>query len=249
MVILFLLLISGCIGLFLKKAQRVFIEKHLRGEFMRFRIVKRELEIGKQINELTEQILEAGMLCRNGVDAYLKGNLDVVRASLICIRDTEKRWDMLRRSMEEALYRNTLIPQSCTDVMKLLESMNVLLNQFKDLISQLEIECPDICAEFHQDLRKLLEYSVEAVEADIRSCRAFFNNMYSVSDHIHKVFFWEKESDKVSARLQRAIFSNENIDLSHKMHLHFFVKQIARIVDDAENVADRLNIYVNSRMT
>lgn len=215
---------------------------------MRFGIVKRELEIGKQITELTEQISEAGMLCRNGVDAYLKGNLDVFRASLICIRDTEKRWDMLRRSVEEALYCNSLIPEFRADVMKLLKDMNVLLNQFKDLISQLEIECPDICAEFHQDFRKLLEYSVEAVEADIRSCRAFFHNIYSVSDHIHKVFFWEKESDKISARLQRAIFSSENLDLSHKMHLHFFAKQIARIADDAEDVADRLNSYVNKRM-
>jgi len=215
---------------------------------MRIGIIRQEVDIEKQIHELTDQITEAGMLCKSGVDAYLKGNLEAFTASLTCIRDTEKRGDMLRRSIEEALYRKTLIPESRGDVMQLLEDMDILLNQFRDLISQLEIEHPDISEEFHHDFRELLEYSVEAVEAEVRSCRAFFNDIYSVSDHIHKVSFWEKETDKISTRLQRAIFSREDLTLSQKMQLRFFAKQIDRIADDAEDIADRLNIYVSKRM-
>jgi len=86
------------------------------------------------------------------------------------------------------------------------------------------------------------------VEADVRSCRAFFKDIHAVNDHIHKVSFWEKESDKVSTRLQRAIFRRSDLDLSHKMHLRFFAKQVDRIADEAEDVADRLNIYVIKRM-
>jgi len=215
---------------------------------MRIRIIRQEVDIEKQIHEFTDQISEAGMLCKSGVDAYLKGNLEAFTASLTCIRDTEKRGDMLRRSIEEALYRKTLIPESRGDVMQLLEDLDILLNQFRDLISQLEIEHPDISKEFHHDFRELLEYSVEAVEAEVRSCRAFFNDIYSVSDHIHKVSLWEKETDKISTRLQRAIFSREDLTLSQKMHLRFFAKQIDRIADDAEDIADRLNIYVSKRM-
>jgi uncharacterized protein len=215
---------------------------------MGFGILKKELDIGKQINELTDQISEAGMFCKSGVDAYLKGNLDSFTASLTCIRATEKRGDKLRRSIEDTLYRKTLIPESRADVLELLENMDILLNQFKDLISQLEIEHPVIEEEFQRDFRVLLEYTIEAVEADIRSCVAFFNNINSVADHIHKVSFWEKETDKISTRLQRAIFSREDLDLSHKMQLCSFAKQIDRIADDAEDIADRLNIYVNKRM-
>ncbi len=215
---------------------------------MRIGILKKEMDIGKQIHELTDQISEAGMFCKSGVDAYLKGNLDSFTASLTCIRDTEKRGDMLRRSIQETLYRKTLIPESRTDVLELLENMDLLLNQFKDLISQLEIEHPVIEEEFHHDFRELLEYSVEAVEAEVRSCRAFFDDICSVADHIHKVSFWEKETDKISTRLQRAIFSREDLNLSHKMQLRFFVKQIDKIADDAEDIADRLNIYVSKRM-
>lgn len=215
---------------------------------MGFGILKKELDIGKQINEFTGQISEAGMFCRSGLDAYMKGNLDSFTASLTCIRDTEKRGDKLRRSIEDTLCRKTLIPESRTDVLELLENMDVLLKQFKDLISQLEIEHPVIEPEFQGDIMALLQYTIEAVEAGIRSCVAFFNSINSVADHIHKVSFWEKETDKISTRLQRAIFSRDDLDLSHKMQLRFFVKQIDGIADDAEDIADRLNIYVSKRL-
>ena len=44
------------------------------------------------------------------------------------------------------------------------------------------------------------------------------------------------------------IFGRKDLHLSHKMHLRFFVKQVDRIADEAEDVADRLNIYVIKRM-
>ena len=154
---------------------------------------------------------------------------------------------MLRRSIEEALYRRTLIPESRADVMELLEDMDALLNQFKDLITRLDIELPEMGEGLHADFRKLLDYSVEAVEADVRSCRAFFGNIQSFSDHIHKVNFWKREAQEVSVRFQKNVFAQDSLTLSQKMHLRSFAKQIDRIADDAEAVADRLRIYVSKK--
>lgn len=211
-------------------------------------IMKRKIGIEKQVDEFLDRVSEAGLLCKSGVDAYLKGNMEVFATSLTCIRDTEHRGDDLRRSIEQDIYTKTLIPESRGDVMELLEDMDALLDRFTGLIWQFEIERPDICAEFHESFKELLQYSVESVEANVKSCRAFFKDINTVADHIHKVSFWEKESDKVSTRLQRAIFGNGNLHLSHKMHLRFFAKQVDRIADEAEDVADRLNIYVIKRM-
>ncbi len=189
------------------------------------------------------------MFCQSGVDAYLKGNLDAFTASLTCIRDTEKQGDTLRRSIEETLYRKTLIPDSRADVLELLENMDSLLDQLKEVVSEIEIERPVISEEFQQDFRDLLKYTVETVEADLRSCRAFFSDIYSVADHIHKVSFWETETDKISTRLQRTIFARKDLNLGHKMQLRYFVKQIDQIADDAEDIADRLNIFVSKRVS
>jgi len=68
-----------------------------------------------------------------------------------------------------------------------------------------------------------------------------------VADHMHKVSFWEKQSDIISTRLQRAIFKREDLRLSHRMQLRDFVRQVDEIADCAEDVADRLSIYVIKR--
>ena len=209
---------------------------------------KKKIGIERQVGEFLDRVSEAGLLCRGGMDAYLRNELEVFATTLESIRDTEHHGDGLRRTIELELYRKTLIPESRGDVMELLEDMDALLDRFTGLIWQFEIERPEICPEFHADFKELLQHSIEAVEAMVRSCRSFFTEIHSVSDHIHKVSFWEKESDKVSTRLQKAIFSREDLRLSHRMHLRFFVKQVDRIADEAEDVADRLNIYVLKRM-
>lgn len=209
---------------------------------------KKIIGIEKQVDEFLDRVSEAGLLCKNGMDAYLKGNTEAFAMSLASIRESEHQGDKLRRTIEQELYRKTLIPESRGDVMELMEDMDALLDRFTGLIWQFEIEKPEICSEFHDDFRELLRYSVEAVESNVLSCRAFFTDIQAVSNHLHKVSFWEKESDKVSTRLQKAIFSREDLRLSHRMHLRFFAKQVDRIADEAEDVADRLNIYVIKRM-
>jgi predicted phosphate transport protein (TIGR00153 family) len=209
---------------------------------------KKQIGIEKQVDEFLDRVSEAGLLCKNGMDAYLKENMETFGMSLASIRETEHQGDKLRRTIEQELYRRTLIPESSGDVMELLEDMDALLDRFTGLIWQFEIEKPEVCSEFHDDFRELLQYSVEAVESDVLSCRAFFKDIHAVSNHLHKVSFWEKESDKVSTRLQKAIFARGDLRLSHRMQLRFFVKQVDRIADEAEDVADRLNIYVIKRM-
>lgn len=211
-------------------------------------ILKKKVPIAGNVDEFLDRVSEGGNLCQQGMDAYLKGDMEAFSAVLSSIRAAEKRGDQLRRSIETDIYGKTLIPESRGDVMRLLEDMDALLDRLKGLIWQFEIERPDICPEYHEDFRKLLRYSVEAVEVCVRSCRAFFRDFNAVADHLHKVAFWETECDKLSTRLQRAIFTRENLRLSHRMHLRFFVKQVERISDEAEDVADRLNIYVIKRM-
>jgi predicted phosphate transport protein (TIGR00153 family) len=214
---------------------------------MRLGILKKDLDIGKQIHDFTEQVSEGAMLCKGGVDAYLKGNIEALRASITCITDTERQADKLRRALEQHIDLETMIPESRSEVMQLVEGIDLFLSHFKGLVSQLEIESPVFGDGLHADFRKLLEYAVEAVEADVRSCRSFFCNIHAFADDIHKVAFWKREAQEASIRFQRRIFSQEGLTLSQKMHLRSFSRQIDRIAEDAEAVADRLNICVGKR--
>jgi len=210
-------------------------------------ILRKKMGIEQQVDDFLNQISEAGLLFKTGVDIYLKGKKDAFLKKAGEIAEVEHRGDSLRRSIEEQLYLKTLIPESRGDVLDLLENMDALLDRFKGAIWRFEIERIEIDPKFHDDFKELVNYVVEASEAIVRSARAFFKNTKAVADHMHKVSFWETEADKVSTRLQRKIFRQEDMRLSHRMQLREFVRHVDKIADRAEDVADKLNIFVIKR--
>jgi len=214
---------------------------------MDFNILRKKMFIEKQIDDFLDKVSESGLLFKQGMDAYLKANKESFTRKINEITDTEHQGDTLRRSVEEQLYVKTLIPESRGDVLELLESMDSLLDRFKGVLWQFEIEQPEISAEFNEDFRELILCVVETVEAIVRSTRAFFVNVFSVSNHIHKVSYWETQSDKISTRLQRNIFTCNELRLSQKLQLRDLVRHVDKIADRAEDVADRLSIYVIKR--
>jgi len=214
---------------------------------MEFKILKHKFDIEKQIDDFLDQVSESGLLFKNGINDYLKGNMAAFDEKMSHIVDAEHKGDSLRRSIEERLYVRTLIPESRGDVLDLLENMDVLLDRFKGALYTFDIERPTIFPEIHSDFCELVNYVVEAVEAMVRSCRAFFKNISAVADHMHKVSYWETESDKVSTRLQRTIFRRDNLHLSEKIQLRDFVRRIDKIADRAEDASDKLNIFAIKR--
>ncbi len=210
-------------------------------------ILRKKMGIEKQVDDFLNQISEAGLLFKTGVDIYLKGKKDAFLKKADEIAEVEHRGDALRRSIEEQLYLKTLIPESRGDVLDLFENMDALLDRFKGAIWRFEIERIEIDPKFHDDFKELVNYVVEASEAIVRSARAFFKDTKAVADHLHKVSFWETEADKVSTRLQRKIFRQEDMRLSHRMQLREFVRHVDKIADRAEDVADKLNIFVIKR--
>jgi len=125
--------------------------------------------------------------------------------------------------------------------------MDSLLDRFKGALWRMEIEDLDIEEDFHKDFKLLIKSVVETVEAIVRAARSFFKNISSVADHLDKVYYWESESDKISTRLQMAIFRKKELRLSHRMLQRELARHLDKIADRAEDVADRLNIYVIKR--
>ncbi len=214
---------------------------------MEFKILKRRFEIGKQIDDFLDRVSESGLLFKQGVSLYLKGNYESFDGKIKDIYELEHQGDALRRGIKEQLYIKTLIPESRGDVLELVENMDALLDRFKGALWRFDIERPVFFPQIHDDFGELVDCVVEAIEAIVLSSRAFFKSTASVYDHLHKVSHWESQSDQVSTRLQKAIFREKDLHLSHKMQLRDFVRHVDKIADRAEDVADKLTIYVIKR--
>ncbi len=210
-------------------------------------IFKNRTGIEKEIDSFLNLASESGLIFIQGVDAFLSNKLDIFKEHLDHIVETENEADTLRHSIEDLLYRKTLIPESRGDVLELIERMDAVLGRFKGVMFRLEIEQPNIDQKFHEPLKSLIKCVIQSVEAATLSLRAYFKDISQATDHIHKVSFWETEADKAATCLQKAIFSDTELGLDLKMQLRDLARSIDKIADQAEDLGDSLAIYVIKR--
>jgi uncharacterized protein len=211
------------------------------------RLFRRTRALEAEIDKFLDLMSEGGLLFKHAVYAYLDhGACEEFEDKLHQVNEIESSADELRRSIENQLYAQTLIPDARGDVLGLLENLDNITNQIEGTLWGFSIENPDIPTVYKADFRQLVEMVVEAVESVVLSSRAFFRNIDAVVDHNHKVMFYETEADKVSTKLKRAIFGSD-LELAHKTHLRHFVENLDNVADWSEDVADRLAIYVIKR--
>lgn len=208
--------------------------------------LKQSKIVQAQIDEFLDTISQASLVFRNGIKEYLDGEIGHFESTIGEMTRMENRADELRHSIETQLYMHSLIPEIRGDVLGLLENMDTVINAEKKTLLQFSVEMPVIPAEFGKDYLTLADVSVSAAEELVTAVRAFFHDFNMVTNSLHKVYFHEKEADKISDRLKRRIFSS-GLDLSHKIHLRYFALHVEDISDHAEDVADRLGISTIKR--
>jgi len=195
-----------------------------------------------QIDEFLDAVSQGALVFEQGIKSYLENQKVNFEENITTIRDLENKADTLRRRIESHLYTHSLIPEHRGDVLGLLESLDNVIDTAKGTLNYFSVETPDIHMEVIKDFVELTDKAALAAESIVLAARAFFRNVNAVKDHLHKVYFYEKEADKIADRLKRHIYKLE-IDLSNKMHLTNFVQHVDFLADRAEEVADRLSIY------
>jgi predicted phosphate transport protein (TIGR00153 family) len=209
-------------------------------------LFKTTKDLESQIDEFLDSVSRAALVFNQGVKNYLENDKDSFAGRISLIMELENKADDLRRAIENRLYTQTLIPEHRGDVLGLLENTDDVIDTMKETLDQFDIECPFIPNDLNKNFLELTQVSVEASESLVRATRAFFRDINAVKDHLHKVYFYEKEADRIGNDLKRKIFQME-LDLSKKSHLRYFASHIQNVSDRAEKVADRLAIYTIKR--
>lgn len=200
-----------------------------------------------EIDEYLDHVSQGVLVFVQCVKEFLNEEWQRFEDHIKTIDKLEGKADSLRRNIEINLYRQSLIPEHRGDVLGLLESMDDVIDTSKETINQFDVERPYIPEEYHKGFVELAELASNAAESVVLASRAFFKEVKLVKDHLHKVYFYEKEADKISNRIKRNAFSSDKIDLSQKFHIRYFALHIDTVADRAEDVADRLAIYTIKR--
>ncbi|MCL2154438.1 MAG: DUF47 family protein [Leptospirales bacterium] len=200
-----------------------------------------------KIDSYIDLVGESVLHFAEGVKLYLSGKDDEFNERLNIIRMLEGRADGLRQDIEAQLYVQTLIPESRSDVLEILEEMDSIIDFSKSIMFDFFIEKPDIPDALHDRIKKLTETAVNTTQALVQATRSYFYDVNAVKDHLHKVSFFENESDNIAEKAKREVFDLD-IKLSRKLHIKNFIVSIDTISDTAEDISNRVSIAAIKRI-
>ena len=204
-------------------------------------------KLEKEIDDFVDILSEVGLVFKSIIPTYLNYSANEKFEEMVDrVKEMESKADKITKEVEHTLYEETLIPDSRSDVLRLLEHLDEVIGLYQGNCYHFSIQKPNFPKEFHQDLIELTDNVVNCVESLCLTVRSFFRDIQSVRDNAHKVTFYEKESDIKFSALARKIFDSE-LSLDKKMHLRYFVEKIDRICDQAEDIADEIQISAIKR--
>ena len=154
--------------------------------------------------------------------------------------------DKLRRDVESILYEKTLVPDLRSDLLKIIEGVDEIINMQQACAFNLINERPTVPEEYFDDFLELQATVSESCEHLIHACRACMRDQNQVRDHVHKVIFVESEADKISTRMKQKVFSSD-LELAQKIHIRYFIERIDNVANYAEDIADSLVIFAIKR--
>lgn len=204
--------------------------------------------IEANIDKFLDNILKSSMIFEMGVKEYFNSQMDNFQRHTVEISKLESESDNVRRDIKLTLYKDLLIPDARGDVLGLLESLDDVIDTAQNVLVRLSIEKPIIWGELKEDFLELSSISTKCVEQIVAASRAFFRETATVSDLLAKVHFLEHEADNIEVRIMRKAFDGDFIEkFSEKVHMRYFAERISLLADEAEAVADRLEIYTIKR--
>ncbi len=200
------------------------------------------------IERFLNTVDQGALIFKEGVKNYLHGNQESFLDNVKTLSSLETDGDIIRRKIENILYTQSLMPQLRGDIVKLLESLDTILDLAKSNLFQFDVEIPFIPTAIHPDLIKLTELSCSAIESVIPAAKAYFRDPATVKESLHRVYLFEKEADKLADAIKRKVFHDmPTLKLSEKFHLRYFTLHIEKLSDAAQDVADILSIMAIKR--
>ena len=208
----------------------------------------RTQELENEINEYLDIVDKSFLIFNRDVSNYIRKNKREFEENKKDILKLESDADEYQKDIKYKLYKYMLIPESRGDVLTLLENIDNIVDMEKKILTQLDIENPQIPEFLEKDFIEMTEKTTKAIEALVRSIRAYFEQISMVNESVNKVHFYEHEVDKIEERINRKIFSSERIgDFCKKVHMRYFTEKIASLSDEAETISEKVSVAAIKR--
>ena len=204
-------------------------------------IFKRTYDLEKKITSFLLNIIQAGILYGQAMNAYtLSGVQGDFKSLLQKVSDLEAQNDAFRREIENNLYAYMILPDMRSDILRLLEMCDKVINKYESNLLVVSVEQPELIPGMRDSLLKMIQADLECAASLVSGVRMFFAGD-DIKEFTKRTYEMEHLVDSQSLRLKALVFQSD-IELAQKIQLKEFIYNIEKISDIAEDTADILNI-------
>src|SRR5690554_6525718 len=132
-------------------------------------------ELITEIDAFLDLVDETSLIFQKGVRLFLNGEEEKFDSNLKRISVVENKADDYQKSIKYKLVKYMLIPDSCGDVLDLLESTDNVVDNCKKVLVHFSIEQPYIPDFLKNDFLELTTQSVQSVDCLVKGIRSYFN--------------------------------------------------------------------------
>ncbi len=205
-------------------------------------IFRRTRELEHKITLFLLNLVEAGVLYVQALETFTR---EQAGEAFIQIRDRvselERQNDAFRREVENDLYAHMILPDMRSDILKLLEGCDKIINKYESNLLIVSIEAPELPTELKENILKMAHVDLECVDSLISGVKAFFSGE-GVDLYVNRTREFEHVVDGLAFNLKKRVYDRTDLPLALKLQLKEFIYHIEKISDIAEDVADILKI-------
>ncbi len=200
-----------------------------------------------QIDEMLDVVSKCALAYKHGMSRAIRcGWCEEAEEKFEQVSSFETRGDTLRDTIGQSLYTEMLLPDTSGDVLGLLGSLDLLLDDMEHSFVVMKIEKPEIPEEFHDQWLECISLAADSVEQVVVAARSYFRDPQTARDHIHKIHYFEKETQRTALRITERVFQSD-LPLDRKLQIRGHVWLVDRLADMADDAGDALAIYAVKR--
>ncbi len=215
---------------------------HKHKTLLGWNIFRKTRELEAKITSFLLNVVEAGVLYARALETFV---VHKANADFITLRDKvselEAQNDSYRREVENDLYAHMILPDMRSDILKLLEGCDKIINKYQSNLLIVSIEQPEIPDELKSDLLRMVKSDLDCVDGLIAGVKAFFAGE-DVDVYAARTRECEHTVDLLAFQLKKQVYDRADLPLALKLQLKEFIYHIEKISDIAEDVADVLKI-------
>ena len=212
-------------------------------------LFKKQYAVEEKVQRLLRFLVDMAHLYQAAYESYFEGSLEEFYKRNQELGQIEKQLDELGHQIQMTLLHESLMPNSRDDLLWFLTKLDKVPSSFKHSLVDILFEKPEIPEELHSSMKNMLIHTHLAVQALAHATDSLFSDLRSVRQHVEEVSRQESEVDKIEYKLLQMVFENKKYELAIKYQLKGILKQIGRVTNLAEDVADTVLILATKHST